>query len=253
MKKAILGFIAGLTVAITCSGFAQTAIQTFTAEKATFDVVVNGEELKSDKPPVVIDGSTYLPLKVTGEALGVDVNWNNSLGRVEIGDMEETPLQEASPSAVLIQPQTTESTIANEDVEIKILSSRQVGASEPSNAFPVPGCRYVQVEIAFTNNSNSVIALKNIDFTAKYKVKNLNSTSIANLLAKYPDGIIDAGYITANNIPSISGEDLATFKFSPLAPGETRTGTILFNESNRCNTEWFKIIYKDTLEIQSHY
>lgn len=39
---------------------------------ATFPILVNGEKISTDKPAVVIDGSTYLPLKALGQALNVD-------------------------------------------------------------------------------------------------------------------------------------------------------------------------------------
>lgn len=100
MKKVLLGFVLGLVLAVTVQGFANS-VDMFTAQKATFDILVNGNELDTtDKPAVVIDGSTYLPLKKTGEALGVDVNWNAKNRRVEIGKMETV-------SDVLIEPTKT--------------------------------------------------------------------------------------------------------------------------------------------------
>lgn len=84
MKKYILGFVVGSIVTLGVSTFADE-ITTFVANKATFDVVVNGEKLASDKPVVAIEGNTYLPLKDIGKALDVPVTWNNDLKRVEVG------------------------------------------------------------------------------------------------------------------------------------------------------------------------
>lgn len=87
MKKYIAGFIAGVFATVGITAFADE-VRSFIAEKATFEVYVAGEKFESEKPPVVIEGSTYLPLKATGEALGVDVTWNEKERRVEIGEME---------------------------------------------------------------------------------------------------------------------------------------------------------------------
>lgn len=100
MKKVFAnGFILGAILFGSLTAFATTNYQAITA---TFPVLVNGKTLTTDKPIVVIDGSTYLPLKAIGEALGVGVNWNNDLKRVEIG---ETPKTEAS--AVKTQKENT--------------------------------------------------------------------------------------------------------------------------------------------------
>jgi len=96
MKKYIAGFIAGVFATVGITAFADE-VRSFIAEKATFDVYVAGEKFESEKPPVVIEGSTYLPLKATGEALGVDVTWNEKERR-GFGDVKEN--QEAIVSPV---------------------------------------------------------------------------------------------------------------------------------------------------------
>ncbi|MGB4268466.1 MAG: stalk domain-containing protein [Spirochaetota bacterium] len=107
MKKYLAGFLIGVIVTVGMTAFADE-INSWIAEKATFDVYVGGEKFESEKPPVVIDGSTYLPLKATGEVLGVDVEWNAEKRRVEIGEMKEkvnqVQGQMASPDGIPIEP-----------------------------------------------------------------------------------------------------------------------------------------------------
>lgn len=82
MKKYISGFIGGLIVAFSVSVFAASQFSI-----AGFKIFVNGNEYKNaDKPAVVIDGSTYLPLRALGETLGTKVNWNVEKKQVEIGE-----------------------------------------------------------------------------------------------------------------------------------------------------------------------
>lgn len=97
MKKIILGFITGIVFSGSIIGIFADEVNSFIAKKATFDVVVNGQRFDSDKPVVSIDGNTYLPLKDTGEALGVSVKWNSDLKRVEIGEAENTSISSTQP------------------------------------------------------------------------------------------------------------------------------------------------------------
>lgn len=87
MKKIIIGFILG---AITTASVTALAVNSdiFTAQKATFDVYVEGQKFESENPAIVVEGRSYLPLKATGEALGVNVDWNEEQRRVEIGKKE---------------------------------------------------------------------------------------------------------------------------------------------------------------------
>lgn len=86
MKKVFLGLVLGLTI----SCFAVVFAEEFVAERASFPILVNGQEFKTDKPIVTINGSTYLPLRAIGEALGVRINWNEEKKQAEVG--EPTPV-----------------------------------------------------------------------------------------------------------------------------------------------------------------
>ena len=88
MKKVILGFITGIITALTFTAFA-TSRGLFTAQQATFDIYVKGEKFISENPPVVIGGRTYLALRDTAEALGIEVYWNGTERKVEIGKQKQ--------------------------------------------------------------------------------------------------------------------------------------------------------------------
>lgn len=98
MKKYLAGFLIGVIVTVGMTAFADE-INSWIAERATFDVYVGGEKFESNKPVAVIDGSTYLPLKATGEALGVSVEWNVEDRRVEVGEVK-TPTIEVTPTVI---------------------------------------------------------------------------------------------------------------------------------------------------------
>ena len=91
MKKFVSGMLAGAVLAGTVAFGAQ-----YVADTATFKVLVNGKEFNSDKPIVAIEGSTYLPLKAIGEALGVPVQWNEELKQVEVGSEKSSDVSAVS-------------------------------------------------------------------------------------------------------------------------------------------------------------
>ena len=83
MKKFITGLLVG---AILCSSVGALAVSLI-ANPADFKVFVNGAEFVSDPPTLEVEGRTYLPLRAIGEALGVPVEWNETLRQVEVGTM----------------------------------------------------------------------------------------------------------------------------------------------------------------------
>lgn len=88
MRNLFIGILVGLVLSITGVAFAQT----FMGETATFPIIINGKTFESDNPTIVVNGSTYLPLKDIGNAIGINVIWNSELGRVEIGEENKSNL-----------------------------------------------------------------------------------------------------------------------------------------------------------------
>ncbi len=86
MSKRIQGLIAGLILGIILMTSITAVAANFQALTASFPIFIRGTEFKPENPPVVINGRTYLPLKDTGDALGINVKWNEELSRVDIGE-----------------------------------------------------------------------------------------------------------------------------------------------------------------------
>ncbi|MGB4238207.1 MAG: stalk domain-containing protein [Candidatus Hydrothermia bacterium] len=108
MKKIVVGFILGV---VTSLSFTANAVNSdiFTAQKASFEVFVDGKRFESENPPLVVEGRTYLPLKETGDALGVNVQWNNDLRRVEIEKDQEAEVTPEMPKQTKDSNKTTKS------------------------------------------------------------------------------------------------------------------------------------------------
>lgn len=95
-NKLSLNLLSGILIGTLFTNIAG-ATRDYLAKNASFPVIVNGKTLVTDKPIVTIDGSTYLPLRAMGSALGVSIVWNESLKRVEVGKAPSTAAPKPKP------------------------------------------------------------------------------------------------------------------------------------------------------------
>lgn len=85
MKKVLKGYILGLLSATLLIGSAAYAAQ-------TVRIVIDGQEIIPTDAngkrvdPIIIDGTTYLPVRAVAEALGQEVNWDGANYTVYIGN-----------------------------------------------------------------------------------------------------------------------------------------------------------------------
>jgi hypothetical protein len=78
MKKFIFGLILGLVIAIPVGAHGEVVSMIGKAIEGQFNVTLNGTKL--DTPALVVDGTSYLPVRAIGEALGLDVKFDSNLG-----------------------------------------------------------------------------------------------------------------------------------------------------------------------------
>ncbi|MDD2421033.1 MAG: copper amine oxidase N-terminal domain-containing protein [Heliobacteriaceae bacterium] len=62
-------------------------------------LMINGQEIKPDVPPQIINGRTMVPIRWVTEALGANVEWDNSSNAVLINQ------KTSSPSPLITKPQ----------------------------------------------------------------------------------------------------------------------------------------------------
>ena len=106
MKNTIKGFIAGFVAASLVVGGTFATVNQYLLTPATYPVVVNGQELSDpDYPTLNYQGTTYLSLKKTAEALDADLKWNEEKRQVEINNkkQESTIITESKEKAEKIE------------------------------------------------------------------------------------------------------------------------------------------------------
>lgn len=75
MKKLLsLVMCVGILVCSVCGVKADESIK----------VYVDGYQIETDQPPVIVDGRTLLPLRVVAEAMGCEVNWDEKEKQIKL-------------------------------------------------------------------------------------------------------------------------------------------------------------------------
>jgi|SRR5690625_2864827 len=77
MKRFVTGLIAGIALTISVSAYADE-IESYIGKviEGQFPVVIDGK--KAEKPGIVVDGTTYLPVRSAGELFGYNISFIDS-------------------------------------------------------------------------------------------------------------------------------------------------------------------------------
>ncbi|RXZ79953.1 hypothetical protein EBB07_20560 [Paenibacillaceae bacterium] len=76
LKKYLAGFVCG---ALFFSGVSYAASGDLTAKITNFKILINGEQQELNNNPVLIDGTTYLPLRDISKTLGYNVEFSKGV------------------------------------------------------------------------------------------------------------------------------------------------------------------------------
>ncbi|MEC0231184.1 hypothetical protein [Paenibacillus alba] len=124
MKKIILGILIGVSITAAGSAYADDIKNVIGLKvEGSFPVKVNG--VKTTNDAVIIDGSSYLPVRAMGEALNMDVKFDADLG-IELKEkgvtkVETTPQPQAT-SIPAVPEKTTQQKI--DELRSKIIDDK---------------------------------------------------------------------------------------------------------------------------------
>lgn len=153
MKDVCLGAtVAALVMGAAPAAYAKVANMDIPVMFSNIKIVVDGKELKTDKEPFIYEGTTYLPVRAVGEAVGKNVTWDAASKTVILGETEQKETEK--------EPEQPEETASDNDSRLGKLSSKPstnvnnmkiqcTGARE--SAGYVDG---IEVDFKFTNNSD---------------------------------------------------------------------------------------------------
>jgi len=225
MKKIIVGVIIGFIISFSVQTFASEAI---TALRATFDVYVAGQKLNTDKPILSVNGSTYLPLRDIGSALGTEVKWNEELKRVEIG---------MGSNEVIATPRPTPTpTNYVKSAEDKLVIIQLLGARINNEVYSRTDDT-MEFKIRVINKSTSNVTLSEKDFKGIYELQSPPNT-------EQWQWVQNRIYLNKGSNIFETKIEFVDLNLERMVPGEVREGVVKY-KSWAYNKSWFGVKYND--------
>ena len=153
IKDVCLGAtVAALVMGAAPAAYAKVANMDIPVMFNNIKIVVDGKELKTDKEPFIYEGTTYLPVRAVGEAVGKNVTWDAASKTVILGETEQKETEK--------EPEQPEETASDNDSRLGKLSSKP-STNVNNMKIQCTGAREsagytdgIEVDYKFTNNSD---------------------------------------------------------------------------------------------------
>lgn len=153
MKDVCLGAtVAALVMGAAPAAYAKVANMDIPVMFNNIKIVVDGKELKTDKEPFIYEGTTYLPVRAVGEAVGKNVTWDAASKTVILGETEQKEQEK--------EPEQPEEATSDNDSRLGKLSSKP-STNVNNMKIQCTGVREsagyidgIEVDFKFTNNSD---------------------------------------------------------------------------------------------------
>lgn len=153
MKDVCLGAtVAALVMGAAPAAYAKVANMDIPVMFNNINIVVDGKELKTDKEPFIYEGTTYLPVRAVGEAVGKNVTWDAASKTVILGETEQKEQEK--------EPEQPEETTSDNDSRLGKLASKP-STNVNNMKIQCTGVREsagyidgIEVDFKFTNNSD---------------------------------------------------------------------------------------------------
>lgn len=153
IKDVCLGAtVAALVMSAAPAAYAKVANMDIPVMFNNIKIVVDGKELKTDKEPFIYEGTTYLPVRAVGEAVGKNVTWDAASKTVILGETEQKEQEK--------EPEQPEETTSDNDSRLGKLASKP-STNVNNMKIQCTGVREsagyidgIEVDFKFTNNSD---------------------------------------------------------------------------------------------------
>ena len=120
-----------MVLAMSAGAFGATGKKSLSALFKNIKLNINGKVLQSSEEPFIVNGRTYVPLRVVGEALGAWVDWNANTNVVTISGTSGTKALEEQLQQKDIQ--IAQLQLQVEDLQAKLNNSNSNNSSNNSS------------------------------------------------------------------------------------------------------------------------
>lgn len=87
MKKVIIALVLGMFVGSTATALAETS-ESVQAVFAKFNIIVNGEKKDLKTTPLVVEGTSYLPVREVSGLLGYELGYDDATRTINLNSKE---------------------------------------------------------------------------------------------------------------------------------------------------------------------
>lgn len=98
-KKAVVLSLVGAMALGTCTVSAANGTRNISATFRNIKIVVDGKQVSTSAEPFIYNGTTYLPIRAVGEAVGKEVTWNAETNTVYLGEAPASAQQQSTTPA----------------------------------------------------------------------------------------------------------------------------------------------------------
>ena len=159
IKDVCLGAtVAALVMGAAPAAYAKVANMDIPVMFNNIKIVVDGKELKTDKEPFIYEGTTDLPVRAVGEAVGKNVTWDAASKTVILGETEQKETEQTETEQK--EPEQPEKTASDDDSRLGELASKP-STNVNNMKIQCTGVREsagyidgIEVDFKFTNNSD---------------------------------------------------------------------------------------------------
>ncbi len=159
IKDVCLGAtVAALVMGAAPAAYAKVANMDIPVMFNNIKIVVDGKELKTDKEPFIYEGTTYLPVRAVGEAVGKNVTWDAASKTIILGETEQKETEQTETEQK--EPEQPEKTASDDDSRLGELASKP-STNVNNMKIQCTGVREsagyidgIEVDFKFTNNSD---------------------------------------------------------------------------------------------------
>lgn len=132
-KKAVVLGLVGAMALGTCTVSAANGTRNISATFRNIKIVVDGKQVSTSAEPFIYNGTTYLPIRAVGEAVGKEVTWDAGTNTVYLGEVP-TSAQQAQASAQQQAP-APEAPAAAVSSDLPILAEYEGATTEEVHLF----------------------------------------------------------------------------------------------------------------------
>ncbi|MFB0845774.1 stalk domain-containing protein [Paenibacillus oleatilyticus] len=112
MKKLIIGLSVGMLLGSAATALAATN-ETVQATFAKFVFKVNGQERQLQTTPLVVDGTSYLPVREISGLLGYELKYDEATREINLTGVPGVPAKSPEPPATASEVKSKENSISD--------------------------------------------------------------------------------------------------------------------------------------------